>query len=184
MWQRSPYSLCACVLVAQSCPAFCNPMDCSNPPPPRRLCPWDSSGKSTGVDCLSLLQGNLPNPGMEHWSPALQNLHSQILHRLVRSHQGGPVPCGGPLRNSQSQAELTETRGAGSGHRVQRETVCKGDSRVCEKSSDGSGCLGLASGGFMSAGWELGEEAPPRFTYPCTGHLYSVPLAGTLLKDH
>ena len=98
---------CVCVLVAQSCPAFCNCMNCSNPLPARRLCPWDSSGKSTAVGCLSLLQGNLPNPGIEHWSPALQNLHSQILYHL--SHQGGPVACGGPLRNSQSQAEFTET---------------------------------------------------------------------------
>ena len=29
------------------------------------LCPWDSPGKSTGVGCCALLQGNLTNPGME-----------------------------------------------------------------------------------------------------------------------
>ena len=183
MGQRSPYSLCVCVLVAQLCPTFCNPMDCSNPPPPRRLCPWDSSGKSMEwIACPFSRESSQPRHG---------TLVSCIAESAFSDPSpsgeeppGRPVACGDPLRHSQSQAEFTETRGEGSGHRVQRETACRGDSRECEKSSDGSSCLGLASGGFMSAGWELGEEAPPRFTYPCTGHLYSVPLAGTLLKDH
>ena len=39
--------------VAQSCPTFCNPMDCSLT---RLFCPWDFSGKSTGVGCHCLLQ--------------------------------------------------------------------------------------------------------------------------------
>ena len=38
------------VLVTQSCPAVFDPKDYN-------LCPWDSSGKHTGVDCHSLLQG-------------------------------------------------------------------------------------------------------------------------------
>ena len=38
----------------------------------RLLCPWDSPGKNTGVGCHALLQGNLPDPRMEPWSPALQ----------------------------------------------------------------------------------------------------------------
>ena len=33
--------------------------------PARLLCPWDSLGKNTGVDCHALLQGHLPNPGFE-----------------------------------------------------------------------------------------------------------------------
>ena len=37
----------------QSCPTLCDPIDCS---PPRRLCPWDSPGKNTGVGCHALLQ--------------------------------------------------------------------------------------------------------------------------------
>ena len=36
------------------------------------VCPWDSPGKNTGVGCHSLLQGNLPNPGIKPRSPALQ----------------------------------------------------------------------------------------------------------------
>ena len=40
----------------------------------RLLCPWDqnTSGKNTGVGSHFLLQGNLPNPGVEPMSPALQ----------------------------------------------------------------------------------------------------------------
>ena len=33
--------------------------------PTRLPCPWDSPGKNTGVGCHFLLQGNLPNPGIE-----------------------------------------------------------------------------------------------------------------------
>ena len=52
------------MLVGQSCPTLCNPMDCS--------LPGSSPGKNTGVGCHALLQGNLPNPGTEPGSPALQ----------------------------------------------------------------------------------------------------------------
>ena len=34
--------------------------------------PWNSPGQNTGVGCHFLLQGNLPNLGIEHRSPALQ----------------------------------------------------------------------------------------------------------------
>ena len=43
---------------------LCDPMDCS--------LPWDSPGKSTGVGCHFLPQGNLPNPGIEPRSPTFQ----------------------------------------------------------------------------------------------------------------
>ena len=36
------------------------------------LCPWDFPGKNTGVGSHSLLQGNLPNPGIKLRSLALQ----------------------------------------------------------------------------------------------------------------
>ena len=70
-----------CVLVAQSCPTLCNPMDCS---PARLLCPWNSPTKNTGVGCHSLLQGLFPTRGLN-----LGLLHCrQILYHL--SYQGGP----------------------------------------------------------------------------------------------
>ena len=40
--------------------------------PTRLLHPWNFPGMSTGVGCRFLLQGNLPNPGIEPGSPALQ----------------------------------------------------------------------------------------------------------------
>ena len=38
----------------------------------RLLCPWDPPGKNPGVGSHSLLQGNLPNSGIEPGSPAPQ----------------------------------------------------------------------------------------------------------------
>ena len=40
--------------------------------PTRLLCPWRFPGKNTRVGSHSLLQGNLPDPGIEPRSPALQ----------------------------------------------------------------------------------------------------------------
>ena len=58
------------VLVPQSCPTLCNPMDCS--PPGWLLCPWNSPGKNIGEGCHSFLQGIFPaqglNPGLLHCS--------------------------------------------------------------------------------------------------------------------
>ena len=36
----------------------------------RLLCLWDVQGKNTGMGCHFLLQGNLPNPGIEPAYPA------------------------------------------------------------------------------------------------------------------
>ena len=53
--------------------------------PTRLLCPWNSSGKNTGVGCHSLLQGIFltqgSNPGLLH--------RRQILYHL--SHQKSPM---------------------------------------------------------------------------------------------
>ena len=39
---------------------------------PRLLCPWDFPGKNTGVGSHSPSPGDLPNPGIDLTSPALQ----------------------------------------------------------------------------------------------------------------
>ena len=57
------------VLVTQSYLTLCDPMDCVYPT--RFLCPWDSPGKNTGVDCHFLPQGNFLTRDRT-WSPALQ----------------------------------------------------------------------------------------------------------------
>ena len=54
---ESPLStVCVCVCVrararARSCLTLCHPVDCSLP---RSLCRWNSSGKNTGLGCVSL----------------------------------------------------------------------------------------------------------------------------------
>ena len=48
------------VLVAQSCPTLCDPMDCS---PSGSSVHGDSLGKNTGVGCQALLQGIFPTQG-------------------------------------------------------------------------------------------------------------------------
>ena len=57
------------VLVIHSCPILCDPMVCSLA---RLLCSWNFPCKNTRVGSLSLLQGDLPNPGIELGSCALK----------------------------------------------------------------------------------------------------------------
>ena len=87
------------VLVTQSRLTLCDPMDCS--PSSRLLCPWDSPGKSTGVDCRFLLQGTFPTEGSNprvlyplHWQadssplvPPGKPSHSRC-HLLSSKHTG------------------------------------------------------------------------------------------------
>ena len=56
--------------------------------PTRLLCPWDSSGKNTGVGCHALLQGNFPSQGS----------NSGLLHLLQQQADSLPFgPPGKPL---------------------------------------------------------------------------------------
>ena len=45
----------------------------------RLFCPWGPPGKNTGTGCHFLLQGNLPNPGIEPVSPAASALAGRFL---------------------------------------------------------------------------------------------------------
>ena len=74
---------CVLCLVTQSCPTLCNTMDCS---PPGSSVHGDSP--STGVHCCVLLQGNLPDPGTEPRSPALQ------VDSLPSEPPGKPINAG------------------------------------------------------------------------------------------
>ena len=62
----------------------------------RLLCPWDSPGNSTGVDCHSLLQGIFPTWGS---NPGLPNCR-QTLYRL--SHQESPFSKKDPVNSNVS----------------------------------------------------------------------------------
>ena len=68
-------------LVTQSCPALCDPMDCS---PPGSSIHGDSPGKTTGVGCHALFQGIFPT---QESSPGLPHCR-RLLYCL--SHQGSP----------------------------------------------------------------------------------------------
>ena len=65
---------CMHAQLLQLCPTLCNPMNCG----PQVLCPWDSPGKNTGVDCHTLLQRIFPkqglNPGLLHCRKILYHL--------------------------------------------------------------------------------------------------------------
>ena len=80
--------------VAQSSPTLCGPMDCSLP------CSSvleDSPGKNTGVSCpVAPPSGDLPNPGTEPRSPALQadSLPSVLSGKPKNTGVGSPRPCG------------------------------------------------------------------------------------------
>ena len=54
-------------LGAPSCLTLCDPLDCSSP---GSSVHGDSPGQNTGLPCLP--PGDLPNPGIEPGSPALQ----------------------------------------------------------------------------------------------------------------
>ena len=56
------------MLVTQSCLALGTPWTITHQAP----LPWDFPGKNSGLGCHFLLQGNLPDPGIEPKSPALQ----------------------------------------------------------------------------------------------------------------
>ena len=73
---------CVHAKLLQSCPTLCDPMDCS---PPGFSVHGDSPGKNTGVGCHALLQGNLPDPGIEPMYPMAPALQADS---LLLSHQG------------------------------------------------------------------------------------------------
>ena len=88
--------------VAQSCPTLCDPME-----PARLLCPWNSSGKNTGVGCHSFLQGIFLTQG-SNWDL----LHCrQILYHL--SHQGSPESQLPQLTNTGDYLNQRAGRGMG-----------------------------------------------------------------------
>ena len=70
------------VLVTQPYLILWDPMDYS-------LCPWNSPGKNTGVSCHFPSPGDLPDPGIEPGSPALQ------AGSLLAELQGKPKNIGG-----------------------------------------------------------------------------------------
>ena len=76
--------VCVCAKSLQSCPTLCDPKGHS--PPGSSV--HGILHKSTGVGCHALLQGNLPNPGVEPSSPATPVLQAGS---SLLSHRGSPT---------------------------------------------------------------------------------------------
>ena len=70
--------------VTQSCPTPCNAMGCRLP---SCFCPWNFSGKNTGVGCHFLLQGIFPTQGL---NPCFLRLLRWQADSLPLSHLGSP----------------------------------------------------------------------------------------------
>ena len=72
-YQPLGHCVCAyvCVLIAQSCPALCNPMDCSLPGSPVQA-RMEFSRQEYWSGLLFSTPGDLPNPGIKPESPELQ----------------------------------------------------------------------------------------------------------------
>ena len=69
-WQ---FLLCVCVCVCALNRSVVSDSLLPHGLQPARLrCPWDSPDRYTRVGCHALLQGSLPDPGIEPRSPALQ----------------------------------------------------------------------------------------------------------------
>ena len=73
--------------------------------PAKLLCPWHFPGKNTGVHYHFLLQGNLPDPGIEAGSPTLQadSLPSEQPLGQGKSYHSGDNDAGA----SSSRAKIT-----------------------------------------------------------------------------
>ena len=68
--------------------------------PARLLCPWDSPGKNTGVDCHALLQGIFPtqgsNPGLSHFRwilYCLSHKEAHIIHMTCKIYGKQNLKC-------------------------------------------------------------------------------------------
>ena len=78
---------------------LCDPLECN---PPGSLCPWDFSGKNTGVGGHFILQGIFPTQGSNP-----DRLHfRQILYCL--SHQGRPFSLSREHGKRQTEARVLE----------------------------------------------------------------------------
>ena len=83
---REPAGMKGKVLVTQSCPTLCDPMDCN---PPGSSVHRISQARI--LECVAIPSpGDLPDPGIEPWSPALQedSLPSESPGKPPRRNEG------------------------------------------------------------------------------------------------
>ena len=92
--QTSPWSWkwtwlhqdCAVFLVAQWCPALCDPMDYRLP---GSSVHGDSPGKNSGVGCHASLQGTFPIPGSNPGLPHCRQIPYCLSHQEAQEYWSG-----------------------------------------------------------------------------------------------
>ena len=118
--------------VAQSCPTLCDPVNCS-------LCPWDSSGKNTGMGCHFLLQWGWRNTAKKyHWhvwecsqglghtgfAPAHSSCAFQIYTAQAPECSSGELSKVGPGLHALPRPKLLRFRFLGTPQRHRLSWVC------------------------------------------------------------
>ena len=79
-------SVCMHAKSLQSCPTFCDPMDCS---PQGSSVHGDSPGKNTGVGCHALLQEIFPTRDQTHVSRIAGGFFTILATREAQKHFQG-----------------------------------------------------------------------------------------------
>ena len=94
------YLLVWMLLLLFRCSVVSHSLWCRGLQPSRRLCPWDSPGKNTGMGCHFLLQGIFPTQGS---SPSL-------LHLLLWKEDSSPLCYLGSPKEPTDPSEVTFMR--------------------------------------------------------------------------
>ena len=97
------------------------------PYPARLLCPWDSPGKSTGVDCHALLQGIFLTQGSNlcplcfmHWQAGSLPLEPPLITEEVTLANSLGFPGGSAVKNLSATQE-TQVRSLGQEDPLEKE---------------------------------------------------------------
>ena len=90
------------MLVTESCPTLCDPMDCS---PQGSSVQWDSPGQTYWSGLPFPSSGDLPDPGIESRSPTLQ------ADPLPSEQLGSPEPTSKKEGQEMKRQKEKETEG-------------------------------------------------------------------------
>ena len=86
----------------------------------RLLCPWDSPGKNSGVDCRALLQGIFPTQRSEHPSSVVLGWIGRVREGGLGSLDGNVCLCVYVVSQGQNSAHCARDK-----EQDTRGSVCK-----------------------------------------------------------
>ena len=128
--------------------------------PTRFLCPWDSPGKNTGVNCHAFLQGIFPTQGS---NPRLSCLLHKQADSVPLSHQGSPKQGNSPQFPERapawtlSRVSLQES-GATAGRGQGTKGECEGTLVTWGSQATSPKCEARDKGGSRTKCTETSEE--------------------------